>query len=196
MKLSRGAKMPVDVIITLSDEDLEKFQQSIDKGRLIVEDEVASRKIEETASKMINETQDLDLPSFVSERLLKLRILLNMVRDDEWQLTSPEKKSIRAALYYFVDPEDVIPDHIPVIGFLDDAMYAEIVFKELKSEIKMYQEFCQFRIAEENRRREKGQDPHVAREDWIADKREVLHARMRERRLLKSGGRGMRMRLF
>ena len=166
--------MPVDVIITLSDEDLEKFQQSIDKGRLIVEDEVASRKIEEAASKMINETQDLDLPSFVSERLLKLRILLNMVRDDEWQLTSSEKKSIRAALYYFVDPEDVIPDHIPVIGFLDDAMYAEIVFKELKSEIKMYQEFCQFRIAEENRRREKGQDPHVAREDWIADKREVI----------------------
>ena len=99
---------------------------------------MASRKIEDAASKMINETQDLDLPSFVSERLLKLRILLNMVRDDEWQLTSPEKKSIRAALYYFVDPEDVIPDHIPVIGFLDDAMYAEIVFKELKSEIKMY----------------------------------------------------------
>ena len=46
-------------------------------------------------------------------------------------LTEEEKKSIRGALYYFVDPEDVIPDHIPGIGFLDDAMYAEIVIKEL-----------------------------------------------------------------
>lgn len=188
--------MPVDAIITLSDEDLEKFQHSIDNGRLIVEDEAASRKIKDAASKMISETQDLNLPSFVSERLLKLRILLNMIRDDEWHLTSSEKKNIRAALYYFVDPEDFIPDHIPIMGFLDDAMYAEIVFKELKSEIKMYQEFCQFRIAEANRRREKALDPHAGREDWIADKREVLHARMRERRLLKSSGRGLRMRLF
>jgi uncharacterized membrane protein YkvA (DUF1232 family) len=188
--------MPIDVVITLSDEDLEKFQNSIDKGRLIVEDDDASRMMEDSASKMIDETQHLDLPSFVSERLLKLRILLNMVRDDEWRLSAEEKKSIRAALYYFVDPDDIIPDHIPVIGFLDDALYAEIVFKELKPEIKMYQEFCQFRIAEENRRRGKGLELHVAREDWIADKREVLHARMRERRLLKTGGRGLRMRLF
>ncbi|MFT4671876.1 MAG: hypothetical protein ACI945_001216, partial [Pseudohongiellaceae bacterium] len=34
--------MPIDVVITLSDEDLEKFQNSIDKGRLIVEDDDAS----------------------------------------------------------------------------------------------------------------------------------------------------------
>lgn len=188
--------MPIDVVITLSDEDLEKFQDSIDKGKLIVEDAEASRKIEDAASRMIDESQGLELPSFVSERLLKLRILLNMVRDEEWQLTDEEKISIRGALYYFVDPEDVIPDHIPIIGFLDDAMYAEIVFKELKNEIKMYQEFCQFRIAEENRRREQGLDLHVAREDWIAEKRALLHLRMRERRLLKTGGRGLRMRLF
>ncbi|MFK7862800.1 MAG: YkvA family protein [Pseudohongiellaceae bacterium] len=188
--------MPIDVVITLNDDDLAKFQDSIDKGKLIVKDAEASRKIEDAASKMIEESQALDLPSFVSERLLKLRILLNMVRDDEWQLSEEEKISIRGALYYFVDPEDVIPDHIPVIGFLDDAMYAEIVFKELKTEIKLYQEFCQFRIGEENRRREQGLELHVAREDWIADKRAVLHARMRERRLLRTGGRGLRMRLF
>lgn len=188
--------MPIDVVITLSDEDLEKFQESIDKGKLLVEDAEASRKIEDAAAEMIEQAHVSGLPNFVSERLLKLRILLNMIRDDEWQLTEDEKKSIRGVLFYFVDPEDVIPDHIPVIGFLDDAMYAEIVFKELKTEIKMYQEFCQFRIGEENRRRSLGQDLHVGREDWIADKRSVLHTRMRERRLLKTGGRGLRMRLF
>jgi hypothetical protein len=30
--------MPIDVTFTLSDEDLEKFQQSVDKGKLLVED--------------------------------------------------------------------------------------------------------------------------------------------------------------
>ena len=85
---------------------------------------------------------------------------------------------------------------MPGIGFLDDAMYAEIIVQELKTEIKMYQEFCQFRISEENRRRNKGIDPHVGREDWISDKRTMLHARMRERPSLSTGGRGLRMRIF
>jgi len=119
-----------------------------------------------------------------------------MIQDEEWNLESAEVNSIRSALYYFVDPDDAIPDSIPGIGYLDDAMYAEIVIQELKVEIKMYQEFCQFRIAEENRRRNSGLDPHVGREDWIADKRAVLHSRMRERRALRGGVRGWRMRLF
>lgn len=60
----------------------------------------------------------------------------------------------------------------------------------------MYQEFCHFLIAEKNRRKKHGIDPHVGREDWIADKRAILHARMRERRALRKGGRGMRVRIF
>lgn len=188
--------MPLDITITLSDEDLERFQQSVDKGKLALDKSEAAEQIEESASSLIDKAREVDLPQFISDRILKLQILINMIRDEEWQLSDEERDSIRSALYYFVDPEDVIPDHIPGIGFLDDAMYAEIVLQELSNEIRMYQEFCQFRIAEENRRRNRGLDPHVGREDWIADKRAVLHARMRERRRLASGGRGWRMRLL
>lgn len=63
-------------------------------------------------------------PQFVRDRVLKLQILLNMIRDAEWELSDAEINSIRGALYYFIDPDDLIPDHIPGIGFLDDAMYA------------------------------------------------------------------------
>lgn len=188
--------MSVDITITLSDEDLAKFQESIDKGQLAIENAEESKRIEAKAAEMIEQARAVDLPPFISDRVLKLQILLNMIRDEEWQLSEEESNSILSALYYFVDPEDVIPDHIPGIGFLDDAIYAEIVIQELRMEIRMYQEFCQFRIAEENRRRNKGQDPHVGREDWIADKRALLHSRMRERRALRSGGRGWRMRLL
>tara|TARA_R110002073_G_scaffold228965_3_gene389742 strand:- start:772 stop:1338 length:567 start_codon:yes stop_codon:yes gene_type:complete len=188
--------MPFDITITLSDEDLQKFQDSIDKGKLAVKEEESAKSIESKAAELIERASATDLPQFISDRLLKLRILLNMIRDDEWKLTDEEILSIRGALYYFVDPNDLIPDHIPGIGFLDDAMYAEIVVQELKIEIKMYQEFCQFRIAEENHRKAHGIDPHVGREDWIAEKRAMLHDRMRERRLLRTGGRGLRMRIF
>lgn len=188
--------MPIDITITLSDDDLERFQESIDKGKLAVTDSEAAQQIEEQANELIDKARVVDLPNFISERLLKLQVLINMVRDDEWKLSEEERNSIRSALFYFVDADDVIPDHIPGIGFLDDAMYAEIVIQELRTAIRMYQEFCQFRIAEETRRRSRGQDPYVGREDWIADKRALLHSRMRERRALQSGGRGWRMRLL
>ena len=162
--------MPLNVTITLSDEDLEKFQESIDRAKLVVHDEQAVARIEDAAADMINRAREIDLPNFISDRLLKLQILLNMIRDDEWSLSEEEKNSIRCVLYYFVEPNDVIPDHIPGIGFLDDALYAEIVFKELKNEIKLYQEFCQFRIAEENKRRANGLDLRVGREE---DRRET-----------------------
>lgn len=188
--------MPLDITITLSDDDLKKFQDSVDKGKAAVSDADSAEVIETKAAEMIAKASEVELPQFISDRLFKLQILLNMIRDSEWQLNEEEVNSVRGALFYFVDPEDIIPDHIPGIGFLDDAMYAEIVIQELKIEIKMYQEFCQFRIAEEQRRRNRGLDPHVGREDWIADKRAILHSRMRERRALRTGGRGWRMRLL
>lgn len=188
--------MSVEITISLNDEDLAKFQESVDKGKVAVADSETAEKIEESAAVLIEKARESDLPPFISDRLLKLQILLNMIRDSEWQLSDEESDSIRSALYYFVDPEDLIPDHLPGIGLLDDAIYAEIVIQELKVEIKMYQEFCQFRIAEENRRKNRGLDTHVGREDWIADKRAVLHSRMRERRALRTGGRGWRMRLL
>jgi|TARA_B110000263_G_scaffold4146_1_gene3483 uncharacterized membrane protein YkvA (DUF1232 family) len=45
------------------------------------------------------------------------------------QLSNEGIDGIRSALllYCFIDPEDVIPDHILYFGFLDDAMCAVIV---------------------------------------------------------------------
>ncbi len=95
------------------------------------------------------------------------------------------------ALVYFCDPEDLIPDHIPGLGFLDDAIYVELVIRELKAEIESYEEFVEYRAAEEQRRAAAGEDTKVGREEWLADKRAALHARMRKRRGSKgSGGRG------
>ncbi len=102
--------MPIDITITLSDEDLQKFQQSIDKGQLAIENVATAEQVEEAASELIVRARDLELPQFVSDRLLKLQILLNMIRDEEWRLTEEECNSIRSSLYYFIDPDDVIPD--------------------------------------------------------------------------------------
>jgi uncharacterized membrane protein YkvA (DUF1232 family) len=57
------------------------------------------------------------------------------------------------ALIYFCNPEDLIPDHIPGLRFLDSAIYVELVIRKLRNEVESYEEFSEYRVAEEARRR-------------------------------------------
>jgi uncharacterized membrane protein YkvA (DUF1232 family) len=185
--------MPLDITFTLSDQDLEHFQAIVNKAKTAMADSPNSAAIEAAARQLITDAKTGDLPEFIGDRLAKLEVVINMVADEEWQLSEEDRGRVLGALVYFCDPEDLIPDHIPGLGFLDDAIYVELVIRELSDEIDSYEEFCTFRAAEEDRRREKGQDPHVEREEWLADKRAALHARMRKRRSGRSSGRGWRL---
>lgn len=188
--------MPLDITFTLSDNDLGRFQAIVDKARLAVQDDRTAEQIEQAARGLIKEAGTDKLPEFIGERIAKLNVVIDMINDEEWQLSKDERRHVLSALAYLCDPEDLIPDHIPGIGFLDDAIYAEIVLGELRNEISLYGEFCAFRHAEEERRKGRGEDIKVGREEWLADKRAALHAKMRKHRLAGSSGASWRMRLW
>ena len=175
--------MPLDITFTLSDDDLSRFQEIVDKAKVAVEDDATARHIEESARELISDASKGDLPEFVSERFAKLAVTIDMINDDEWQLSEEERKRVVGALAYLCDPEDLIPDHIPGLGFLDDAIYAEMAINALSNEISLYEEFCHFRSVEEARRKAAGEDVSVGREDWLKDKRDALHAKMHRRRM-------------
>jgi uncharacterized membrane protein YkvA (DUF1232 family) len=186
--------MPLDITFTLSDQDLDHFQGIVDKAKSAMAGGESNASIEAAARSLITDAKSSELPEFIADRLSKLEVVINMVADAEWNLSDEERNRVLGALVYFCDPEDLIPDHVPGLGFLDDAIYVEIVIRELAAEIESYEEFCEYRAAEEARRKEAGEDPHVEREEWLADKRAALHARMRKRRRGASGSRGWRLR--
>lgn len=171
---------PLDITFTLSDRDLERFKAIASKARAATTDSQGMAEVEKAAYKIVDVAMSSELPDFIAERLLQLKVLLEMLRDQDWKLNDEDRQRIMAAMSYFADPIDLIPDHIPGIGFLDDAMFVEIVFRELKHEIEAYREFCDFRTEQEDRMRAAGQDPDEDRDSWLAAKREELHSRVED----------------
>ena len=186
--------MPLDITFTLSDNDLAHFQQVVDRAKSASKKELKGAEIEQAALELIEKATAGNLPDFISERVSKLQVITDMLSDSEWQLGPTDRERVLSALLYFCDPDDLIPDDVPGLGFLDDAIYIELLLQQLGAEVGSYEEFCKFRDAEEERRRNKGLDPHVQREDWLAEKRMEIQADMKSRRHRLPSPTGWRLR--
>ena len=174
--------MPLDITFTLSDRDLDRFRTIVEKARTTSSDSASMMEIERAAYKIVDVAMNSDLPDFIAQRLLQLKVLLEMLKDEDWQVSDNERTSIMSAMAYFSDPIDLIPDHIPGIGFLDDAMFVEIIIRELSYDLEAYREFCQFRETEEARLLAAGKNPNENKAQWLAPKREELHTQIKAAR--------------
>ncbi|MGD9582637.1 MAG: YkvA family protein [Lysobacterales bacterium] len=171
--------MGLSINIELSDNDLDHFQEVLRRANQAA-GSIDSHQITAAAGKLLESAAKAQVPEFIAERLGKLENLINMVHDLGWALPEEDKSRVLTALTYFADPEDVIPDSVPVVGFLDDAIMIELCVRELKHELDAYQDFCQFRAEQAQHRGE--QDGPLLRADWMEDRRAELQDRMRRRR--------------
>jgi len=187
--------MPLKVTFELEDKDLKYFRDCIKQAR-VSGDKSSEAQITAKAEGMITEVRQSNVPAFVRQRIDSVQSLVDMVRDEEWDLAERERKQVMAALAYFADPHDIIPDNVPVLGYIDDAIMIELVVSELKHEIDSFTDFCRYREGEKARNR----NPNLSREEYLAIKRRELHARMRRRRKTRlsapRGGRRIRIRLL
>jgi uncharacterized membrane protein YkvA (DUF1232 family) len=175
--------MGYKLTIELSDRDLRHFRRELHKAResvQIADDE----EILGAAADLVAAMRRTDLPDFVTERLEKLETLLAMVMDHQWPLTDEERSPVLSGLAYLCDPEDLIPDDIPGIGMLDDAVMIELVFRELRHELDAYADFLKFR---EQLVKGGGQPPTPPVEAKLERRRRQLLERMRRRRKVASG---------
>ena len=178
--------MPMKISFELSDRDLNFFRKALQQSREAVRHAEESEIIE-AINDVLNEIrQNEPLPDFVGKRIPELESLISMLTDDEWQLPESYRERLLATFVYFADPEDILPDDIPVIGYLDDVIIIELVVRELHHVRIAYDDFCRFRDDFDSG---KGKNVDaVIRRDRIDRKRQQLHQRMRRRsaRLKKS----------
>jgi hypothetical protein len=171
--------MPLEITFELSDTDLDHFREVM-RGAREKAGHLEPAEIIDNARKLLYQVWHSDTSDFIRERMNRLETMIGMVVDKGWGLEKEDRGRALQALAYFSEPEDLIPDDIPGLGFLDDAILIEMVTTELKHEIQAYRDFCVFRAAESGRMGDDAKE--LGRSDWLEERRKQLHSRMRRRR--------------
>ena len=173
--------MPLTVTLEISDQELEHFRSLM----LGVRDRAERRSPGEIAAAAVAEVERLRSTArspFVARRIDCVGRLIAMLEDPEWSLPEPERSRVLDGLAYVAEANDLVPDNLPVLGMLDDAIMLELVLRELKHELDGYEEFDAYRRDEAALRDKPDAHRPVSRTDWLQSQREALHARIRERR--------------
>ncbi|MEM1263580.1 MAG: YkvA family protein [Pseudomonadota bacterium] len=159
----------------LSDNDLKHFRLIMQQAQTACRD-MGEAQIIAAARQTLNDVRSGDVPDFIRARIEQLEPLVGMLTDTDWGLPDTERQHVLQALTYFSDKDDLIPDDIPGVGFLDDAIMIELVVAELGEELDSYRDFCQFRDDAKSR----GDD--AERSDWLRARRQELQTRAGKKR--------------
>lgn len=84
---------------------------------------------------------------YLRNLILDVKLLFRIVTDPNFDLKEEAREDFLAALWYFIDSKDSIPDWVPVVGYWDDYRVVRYVKEKHKEEIERYFSQTKFFIA-------------------------------------------------
>lgn len=127
------------------------FERAKRAGRKVVADPAEARKLEQRAAKKASEHQDA-----LGGALDDLRTLLRLIRaySKKDYREVPKRTLVLAAgaVVYFVNLADLIPDVIPVIGYVDDVAVLLFVVDSISSDLDAFRAWERERDAASKKR--------------------------------------------
>lgn len=162
------------ISINIDEQVKEHFNQFIkEHGTDINADDI------QQAQEKIKTIHEQSKDAYVINQVTSLESMINMVADDSWVIDDNSKQQINATIRYFVDDSDVIPDHIPGIGYVDDCIVIDNTMDEIEETMLEYMDFCRTRMVY-------AKNEAFSMDDWNKIKDQEAVSRVRNRRYRKA----------
>jgi uncharacterized membrane protein YkvA (DUF1232 family) len=173
--------MALTITLEISDDELDYFRSVMRRVRVAGHSRPAAA-IVAAAAREVSRLRSTVRSPFIARRLARVERLIAMLDDPQWQLPEPERRRVLDGLAYVAEAHDLVPDNVPVLGLLDDAIMLEVVLRDLRHELDGYEEFEAYRRDRTGHVGRRPAEAGVSRQDWLDSRREALHTRIRERR--------------
>ena len=140
-----------------------------------------------TAARLLSDScGSQSTPTCIRQRLAQAESLASMLADHGWQPANEVVAPASAVLDYLNGHNDLIPDWIPQVGQLDDAIVVEAAWPRLAGEVLSYQDFCRLRLIEARLHQQEVEAFRFDRKDWEVARRAESALREHQRRVRAS----------
>lgn len=157
--------------------EVERFNQVLTRlGRTrppLEADQLAS------AARHLNDRAEADTPSpCIQQRMQHARLLEQMLRDPDWEPAAETVTEIRQVVAYLQESRQLIPDTVPGVGQLDQAIVLDTVWPRLVVEVTNFLDYQRLRRREAERQGRGYEEIAFNRRCWL-EQREI-EARLHE----------------
>ncbi len=102
----------------------------------------------------------------IAKQMRRATTLVCMTGDPDWKAANDAGDVARLVIDYVRGEGDLIPDTLPRVGRLDDAIVIRTAWPRLADEVADYLDFCRIRRIEARLRGVSRLDFHMDRDDW------------------------------
>src|SRR5690606_20124910 len=110
------------ISFSLDEGDIAYFRKLFRNARRVASEQDLGQILSAVQSLIDRVRSAKKTPSFVQESVSILEDLKQMIEDPDYELPKGPRTEVLAALSYFANPGDLVPDQVPGLGFLDDAI--------------------------------------------------------------------------
>ena len=140
-KKKTAAKPPVTEELTITGDEITQssaFRRAVMDAEAYARDPQRLRQLVEDAVGKINVIPRGPFADTWPYLMAMIRLIRAYHRAEYRDLTEENLRTVLAAIIYFVSPFDVIPDYVPIIGHIDDAVVISLALRSVRADLDTF----------------------------------------------------------